>query len=79
MGVFRPKVGFYGHASEASWPTQKLYTAHLIFYGQQAVRPIPIATFTLYKDFRVKQEVMYWGHVRSVVVVQGVINSLFCP
>jgi len=33
MGVFGLKVGFYGRASEASWPARKLYIARLVFYG----------------------------------------------
>ena len=59
MGVFRPKVGFYGRASKASWSARKLYVARLVLYGQQAIRSILIAAFTPYKDFRVKREVMY--------------------
>ena len=77
--VFRPKVGFYRHAFKASWPTRELYTAYLVFYGQQAIRSISIAAFTPYKDFRVKWEVMYWGCIRSIAVVQGIIDSLFGP
>ena len=59
MGVFRPKVGFYRRASKTSWPTRKLYAARLVFYGQQTVGSILTAVFTLYKDFRVKREVIY--------------------
>jgi len=77
MVVFRLKVGFYGCVFKASWPAKELYTACFVFYSQQVIRSIPIATFTSYKDFRVKQEVVCWGHIRSIVVVQGVINSLF--
>ena len=77
MGGFGLKVGFYRCVSEPSWPARELYTAHLIFYSQQVIRSIPIAAFMLYEDFRVKQEVVYRGHVRSVAVVQGIIDSLF--
>ena len=77
MVVFGLKVGFYRCVSKASWPARELYTARLVFYSQQVISSIPIAVFTLYKDFRVKQEVVYWGHIRSVAVVQSIINSLF--
>ena len=33
MGGFGPKVGFYGRASESSWPIRKLYAARFVFYG----------------------------------------------
>ena len=59
MVVFGLKVGFYGRASKASWPARELYAVRLVFYGQQAIRSIPIAAFMLYKDFRVKREVIY--------------------
>ena len=77
MGSFRSKVGFYRYAFKPSWPARKLYILYFIFYGQQAIKSIPIAAFILYKDFRVKWEVMYWGCVRSVAVIQGTIDSLF--
>ena len=59
MVIFGPKVGFYGRPSKASWPARELYIVRLIFYGQQAIRSILITAFTLYKDFRVKREVVY--------------------
>ena len=59
MGGFGPKVGFYGYVFEPSWPIKELYVVCLVFYGQQAIKSIPIAIFTLYKDFKVKREVIY--------------------
>ena len=58
IGIFEPKVGFYKRASEVSQSVRKLYIVCFVFYSQQIIRSSLIAALTLYKDFRIKQEVI---------------------